>query len=299
MRTQHRRSRLPAFVVVAAALLLYGCAFPPWEDRYWADDDDAACTDGATSLGLGGAAWVTICGGTYSMGSLESSNEQPVHTVTVPTFEMMMTEVTVSQFAACVDTYGCATPSSPVTGCNWGEASYEDHPMNCVDWEQAVVFCDWAEGRLPSEAEWEYAARGGGQQVTYPWGEEEASCGRAVMMEPGGDAGCDTERTWTVCSMSPEGDTDQGLCDMAGNVWEWVEDSYHSCYACGDCPGETGCDGSSVAPDDGSDWETPASPTQVLRGGGFTDDGEGLRAANRGESDPDEAGPGNGFRCVR
>lgn len=304
MRTQRSWHRLPTFIAAVTLSFLCGCAFPPWEDRHWADDDvsdddGATCTDGATSLGLGGATWVTICGGTYPMGSPESSNEQPVHDVTVPTFEMLMAEVTVSQFEACVDTYGCATPSSAETDCNWGEVGYEDHPMNCVDWEQAIVFCDWAGGRLPTEAEWEYAARGGGRDVTYPWGEAEATCDRAVMADPGEDPGCDAGRTWTGCSKSPAGDTLQGLCDMAGNVREWVRDDYHSCYDCSECPGQNGCDGSAVAPDDGSEWDSPPSPTRVIRGGSWTEGPEFLRASNRGESDPSEGGPGDGIRCVR
>ena len=120
--------------------------------------------------------------------------------------------------------------------------------MNCLDWQQAVDFCAWAGGRLPSEAEWEYAARSGGPSSSYkyPWGNDAATCTYAVMDD--GGYGCGTGRTWSVCS-KPAGNTSQGLCDMSGNVWEWVEDWYHGDY--------TG------APTDGSAW---VSPTRLVPG---------------------------------
>ena len=211
------------------------------------------------------------------------SDELPVHQVTVPAFEMTMTEVTVAQYQACVDTGACTEPDDFTVDsyCNWGQAGREDHPVNCVDWFQAVAFCSWVGGRLPSEAEWEYAARGGGQDITYPWGNDSPSCTYAVLYE--GGYGCGMDRTWAVCS-KPAGNTAQGLCDMAGNVFEWVQDWYHSNY--------------NGAPWDGSAWESPSHSYRVLRGGSFNAN-YARRAADRDNSAPALRYGSLGLRCAR
>jgi len=228
--------------------------------------------------------WITIEGGTYMMGSdTGSSDEQPIHQVTVPDFEMTMTEVTVMQYAACVDAGAC-TAADTGSYCNWEVAGREDHPINCVDWYQAVDFCNWAGGRLPSEAEWEYAARSEGQDIIYPWGDETATCDYAVMHDDVNNGGCRQNRTWSVCS-KPAGNTDQGLCDMAGNVDEWVQDWYHNSY--------TG------APADGSAWESPSGDYRVLRGGSWRNNADGLRRSTRNRNYPTARNYNHGFRCAR
>ena len=141
--------------------------------------------------------------------------------------------------------------------------------MNCVNWAQAEAFAKWAGGRLPSEAEWEYAARSAGKDQKYPWGNDNATCKKAVISD-GGD-GCGKESTWPVCSKT-EGNSEQGLCDMAGNVWEWVQDRYHNTYI--------------GAPTDGSAWESPAVSYRVFRGGSWYDIASNARAAFRGGGSP-------------
>jgi formylglycine-generating enzyme required for sulfatase activity len=212
--------------------------------------------------------------------SAGGADELPVHAVTVPTFEMLRTEITVSQYGECVTAGSCTEPGTG-TNANWNDPGYEDHPVNYIDWQQAVDFCTWAGGRLPSEAEWEYAARSGGQDITYPWGNDAATCAYAVMNE--GGWGCGMDRTWTVCS-KPAGNTTQGLCDMAGNVWEWVQDWYHSDY--------TG------APIDGSAWEDSGS-IRVIRGGSFGNTSYYVRAAYRNVLGPALRNAGVAARCVR
>ncbi|MCD6497959.1 MAG: SUMF1/EgtB/PvdO family nonheme iron enzyme [Deltaproteobacteria bacterium] len=240
--------------------------------------DRTGCTGDSASL-----TWITIPGGTFQMGSTAvQSDEQPVHSVTVPGFEMTQSEVTVRQYGACVTAGSCTAPG---TGgmCNWNDPGYEDHPVNYVDWSQAVAFCTWAGGRLPSEAEWEYAARSGGQNIEYPWGNDEATCSYAVG-DHGCGGGCGTGRTMARCS-KPAGNTAQGLCDMAGNVWEWVQDWWHGDY--------------NGAPTDGSAWESPSGSSRVLRGGSFDYGMTYLRAAYRRGDAASVQYDNIGFRCSR
>jgi len=228
--------------------------------------------------------WVPIPGGGFQMGSDQGdSDETPVHEVDVPGLEMLRREVTLDQYAECVGAGQCPEPGT-AGDCYWYDPWYGDHPVNCVDWSQAAAFCEWVGARLPSEAEWEHAARSAGQQIVYPWGDEQASCSLAVMDDFFHSDGCDSGGPLEVCSR-PEGNTEQGLCDMAGNVWEWVRDWYHPDYE--------------GAPADGSAWEEPLGSARVARGGGFASHADALRAANRVEMGPAYQDEGLGFRCAR
>lgn len=245
-----------------------------------------------------GIEWVVIPGGSFSMGSARGkADERPVHRVTLESFEMAKTPVTFKQYHACVAAGGCTPELSAANDCFVFDASGwhvgnlpqaargDDQPAICLDWAQAAAYSRWAGGRLPSEAQWEYAARGAGGSRTYPWGEDAASCRFAVLRE--GGAGCGRGSDWPVCSR-PEGNTAQGLCDMAGNVMEWTEDWYHASYE--------------GAPSDGSAWETPGGRGRVLRGGSFYDDGSRIRTTSRDGSDPanhNDIDAYVGFRPVR
>jgi len=241
--------------------------------------------------GKAGMEWVTIAGGTFMMGSNRGdSDEKPVHRVTVSTFQMAKTEVTVGQYRACVKAGACTKPD---TGkyCNWGKRGRDDHPINCVDWHQANAFAKWAGGRLPTEAQWEYAARGGGKDRKYPWGDAEATCRYAVMDDKStkGSAGsetdgCGMDRTWPVCSKT-RGNTEQGLCDMAGNVWEWCRDWYGSDYY------KSSPSKDPVGPSTGS--------VRVERGGSWLNFARDVRAAYRNWLAPGYRYIYLGFRPVR
>ena len=234
---------------------------------------------------LGGTEWVRIEGGSFEMGSNTGRpHEKPVHTVQVPSFSISKTEVTVAQYRACVEAGACKTPKTD-SWCNWGKDDRDTHPVNCVIWHDAKAFAKWTGAHLPTEAEWEYAARSGGKKQAYPWGNEEATCDRAVIdddgYDKGRDGGCGRDSTWPVCS-KPKGNTAQGVCDMAGNVWEWVEDGYQRSYK--------------DAPTDGS--AHPSGTLRVLRGGGCVSPAGFARSAYRSGHGPWDRSRSIGFRLV-
>jgi formylglycine-generating enzyme required for sulfatase activity len=142
------------------------------------------------------------------------------HRARLSAFRIDRHEVTVERYAKCVKNGACTVPASG-DQCNWGVKGRDQHPINCVDWHQAKTYCHWAGKRLPTEAEWEKAARGTDRRP-HPWGEEEPSCERAVVRVKG-EAGCGRDSTWPVGS-KPAGASPYGVLDMAGNVREWVAD---------------------------------------------------------------------------
>jgi len=231
----------------------------------------------AAQQGKAGIQWVRISSGSFMMGADDLTDTKPPHQVTVQAFQMAKTLVTNKQYKACVAAGAC-TPAT-----DYGEKfSGDDHPVVGVDWNQAHAFSSWAGGRLPSEAEWEYAARSAGKDWKYPWGDAEATCDKAVINV--GGYGCGRNATWPVCS-TPAGNTKQGLCDMAGDVWEWVRDWYHDSYK--------------GAPADGSAWEAPAGSGRVYRGGSWGDEAVSARSTVRFGYNPDYRGFGMGFRPAR
>ena len=112
-------------------------------------------------------------------GSGGASDERPAHDVHVAPFSLGKTEVTAAQYRKCVDAGACTAPDN---GANCNSTKFDrDNPVNCVDWNQARKFAEWVGGALPSEAQWEYAARSGGRAQKYPWGDvPEPSCAVAV-----------------------------------------------------------------------------------------------------------------------
>ena len=241
---------------------------------------------GGGSAGKAGVTWVRIAGGSFRMGSADGDDdEKPPHRVTVATFEIAKSEVTIAQYRACVDAGACTAPGTGTAfgECNWDRRGRDDHPVNCVDWNQAQAFATWVGGRLPTEAEWEYAARSGGRNQTYPWGDEKATCERAVMDDGSGN-GCGLgDKTGAVCS-KPRGHSARGLCDLAGNVWEWVEDVYVDSYI--------------GAPADGS-GRRAGGARRVVRGGSWYINARFVRAAIRTRLTPTNRFAYVGFRPAR
>jgi formylglycine-generating enzyme required for sulfatase activity len=164
--------------------------------------------------------YVELTGGSFTMGDTRGVPfpvATPPTEVTVNDFLISRSEVTVAQYKACVDAGVC---SAPMMGqlFNYGREERADHPVNGVSWAQAMTFAEWVGARLPSESEWEYAARSGGQDQLYPWGDTEPTCDHADFK--GGHCGAGTS---PVCS-HPLGNSAQGVCDLAGGLWEWVAD---------------------------------------------------------------------------
>jgi eukaryotic-like serine/threonine-protein kinase len=230
---------------------------------------------------------VSVPAGRFEMGSEPGeghADEQPRHKVKLPAYRLDRNEVTNREYEACVKAGRCAPPallSSHRRPEYFGDPRFADYPVIFVDWNQAAAFCKFAGGRLPTEAEWEMAARGQGpaSQRTYPWGNERPDCARANM---GGDGSCvgDTDRV----GRRELGKSPFGANDMAGNVWEWTSDWYDKSYY-------------SKSPS-----TNPTGPQtgrlKVMRGGCWVSGADSLRVSCRKAELPSSWAYNVGFRCV-
>ena len=160
-----------------------------------------------------------------------------LHEVTFPKlFALDETEVTVAHYADCVTAEACTTPSTD-TDCTWGVVGLESHPVNCITYYQAVDYCAWAGKRLPTQEEWELAARYNDGR-TYPWGSDNTGYETKINTNRLDDGYAYTAPVGSF----PDGNSALGLKDMAGNVREWTQSSYHyvGLDPCTNCPeGET------------------------------------------------------------
>lgn len=230
-----------------------------------------------------GMVMVFVPAGEFEMGSTGDDpcahlDEMPLHTVHLDGYWIDQTPVTNAQYQACVEAGVCA----PVTTCGWGESGYgdpakEDHPVTCVDFYSAQTYCQWIDGELPTEAQWEKAARGTDVR-RYPWGDE-FDLGLCNSGESG------LQDTTPVRFYSLAGDSPFGVSDMSGNVWEWVTDWYDLEYY-GRSP-----------------KRNPTGPfsgeRRGLRGGSWYGDACNARTSYRYYDLSSGRGPGVGFRCVR
>jgi eukaryotic-like serine/threonine-protein kinase len=232
------------------------------------------------------AALVHVPSSTVLMGSAPgqgADDERPRHAVRVSGFRLDRTEVTNGRYAACVAEGACKAPMLVTSEHRlhyFGDPAFADHPVIFVSWADADAFCHWANGRLPTEAEWELAARGPAPSVrTYPWGDEKPDCARANM---GGAEGCvgDTDRV----GKRPAGASPFGALDMAGNVWEWTADWYDAQYY----------DKSPSTDPKGP----PTGTLKVMRGGCWMSGADSLRVSCRKPELPSAWAPNVGFRCA-
>jgi formylglycine-generating enzyme required for sulfatase activity len=226
--------------------------------------------------------WIPINGGKFMTGAYNGFRyKKPAYEATVASFQMSKTLVTVEQYAQCYDDGKgpCSRPDAASSHhhCNWGKADRNLHPINCVSWAQASEYAKFKEARLPSESEWEYAARSGGKSQAYPWGDEAPTCDKAVMHDPD-RCGFREIGTMPVCS-KPAGNAKVSggeLCDMAGNVSAWMQYQYDKLYPLDSRMSR------------GGSWRT-------LPG----DVGEGLRVINRSHVNRVSKWDDVGFRLVR
>lgn len=214
-----------------------------------------------------GSGEVLIPGGAFAMGNRDGGK------VTVGRFYIDITEVTVDAYAACVNAGQCSAPGGRERwqneGCNWGESGKENHPINCVDWDQASAYCKWKGKRLPTEEEWEWAARGGSRATEFPWGNEEPS----TQLCWSGD-----RRRKGTCAVGsfPGGNSPFGIMDLAGNVQEWTSTIWY--------------DGVNA----------PDKRVRTIRGGAFANAvSNSVRAEYSHGNAMSNRGKGCGFRCAR
>ncbi len=226
------------------------------------------------------SAMVDVPGGSFNMGCNSAvdgeckPDETPEHEVTLKAFRIDVTEVTRAQYYACVASGACLAPT-----CEWDPCGARaTHPVVCVNRTDAIAYCKSQQKRLPTEAEWEKAARGA-TAAKFPWGNDPIDCVRANI------AGC-ANGTEPVGS-HPKGVSPYGALDMAGNVVEWVSDVYNPAYY-------------GTAPAD--DPQGPAPTTQygayVGRGGGWNSTEEWHRASARDDYEGTYFKKTFGIRCV-
>lgn len=255
----------------------------------------------ASSGGLRRRKRIRIERGAFTMGSERNQDERPPHEVTVLDFLIDDIEVTAGAYAECV-ARGACTPAGTGGHCNAGKPDRLSHPINCVDYAQAESYCRWRGGRLPTEEEWEYAARGINNRE-YPWGgaapshqllnacgsecvaaEENRGIGLASMYR-GNDGWPETAPVGSF----PDGQSPFGVLDMAGNVWEWVDGWY--------------CDtGYSPGISTGSNLYKSLcrANLRVLRGGSWdNNDQMDVRMTFRGRYSPSSGRSFVGFRCAK
>ena len=246
---------------IVALLFLAACAHAP--------EAPPGCPPGMAELGPGG---------------FEFAMKEGVRAVVPARFCLDLTEATVASYAACA-ARGACTPAHleaewpgikgaerqrSLDRCNGARADRADHPANCVTWEQAAASCRAAGKRLPTEAEWEWAARAGEEARHFPWGAEAPTDQLCWNRRPDGSPDADWPGTCPVGS-HPRGAGRGGLQDLAGNVWEWT-----------------------------SSLNREGQVERVMRGGGWSYQGpEVVSAGYRAWSIPAQRDPGIGFRCAR
>ena len=263
---------LLVFVVLVLVLVGSGCGSESQGDTWTRPADEMVM--------------VYVPEGEFEMGSNEEFPPflhgkgiigKPAHSVALDGFWIDRTEVSNAQYRRCVEAVECEAPGFMCM--EFKDEAKTNHPLPCASWLQAEAYCAWAGGRLPTEAEWEYAARGP-ENFIYPWGDDEPN---ATLLNYDDNVGDTTE-----VGSYPEGASWCGVLDMAGNVAEWVADWYAEEYAT-------------------SPSRNPTGPTygeqRVARGGAWITDSMAalfnVRSDYRAAAEPSATGSSRGFRCAK
>ena len=225
----------------------------------------------------------------------DPDDEKPIRQIWVDAYDIDRYEISVAAYGACVDAGACGVPVGQDPRCTWGSRDEAgDLPISCVTHAQANQYCRAVGRRLPTEAEWEKAARGGCERrpepecelgiddVELPWGGPELTC-RQVRSRLCGDWETGPQPVWW---RSPDGDSIYGVSNLSGNVREWIADAYDEGYY--------------AWSRERNPWHRRSSGTVVVRGAGFDSGGRDLiRVPSRAVADPQNARPQVGFRCAR
>jgi formylglycine-generating enzyme required for sulfatase activity len=239
----------------------------------------AAASTSTDVVGDDGAPMVRVPAGEFLMGTDvgEQEDEKPQHRVSLSAFLIDAYEVTVSRYAKFLEAEDREPPFL------WAQAidgDHRDRPVIGVDWYDASAYCRWAHKRLPTEAEWEKAARGTDGRI-YPWGNAPPTASRAKY----GGATWKGYASLARVGSHAAGKSPYGVHDLAGNAWEWVADRYEANYY--QSHGARDPKGPSIG------------PLRILRGGSWNSEAPILRAANRSAYVPSAKRSDFGFRCAR
>ena len=224
------------------------------------------------------------CDPEHNNGYACPSDELPQHMVSLSAFAIDVYEVTNVQYAECVAAGACAAPIATASQTRedyFLNAEYANFPMINVKWEQAQAYCTWAGKRLPTEAEWELAARGANPGA-YAWGDDDPDCSKANIYHDPSMSACvgDTVAVGSYLA----GASEFGVMDMTGNVWEWVADSYIEDFY-------------SVSPTENPLAEE-ANQLRTVRGGGWASNWLAARVTSRAYDLSFYSGLDLGFRCA-
>ena len=281
--SKHREQRwliIGGLAIIALLVVLFGGNYIP-KDIPSATETPTPAIGSTMVSKKDGMILVFVPAGEFTMGSDSGEqDEMPAHTVSLDAFWIDQTEVTNAMYAKCVaDGAACVPPSAERSDKRdnyYGISEFDNYPVVYVNWDQAKVYCLWAERRLPTEAEWEKAARGTDGRI-YPWGNESPNANFLNYKAVVGDV--------TEGGKYPSGASIYGAYDMAGNVLEWVNDWY----------GETYYKDSPASNPLGPDIDV----FRVYRGGSWNSDSNSVRSAYRYGSGPSGTSDELGFRCTR
>jgi formylglycine-generating enzyme required for sulfatase activity len=280
LSTRHLGSTFSVFVFLLFVFVMSILGYLYWRDRNTLFDTSKLAPrllPGSQRISpKDGMVLVFIPAGEFVMGDIGENNKSPRHKVYLDAYWIDITEVTNDMYAKCVQEGDCEySIKHAATDLHFNDPAYSNDPVVYISWESTVDYCRWAGRRLPTEAEWEKAARGVDKRK-FPWGNSPPDTSLLNYDNNVGDT--------SPVGSYPEGASPYGVLDMAGNVREWVADWFNGDYY------------------KFSPLQNPFGPTlgdkRVLRGGSFIDNSQRVQVTTRFSHVPHSAGLNRGFRCA-